>query len=130
MNFLVHFEDNMASNSSPKFRVAIMYVNLTMSVFSDSMSKANLSRIYSGAGLGGLLFALFLQKHAQDVEVDIYESAHALTELGAGVAMWPRVWELIKYLELEDELLQISGSSRAGGAALCPCSPGSTRIVD
>ncbi|TBU21578.1 FAD/NAD(P)-binding domain-containing protein [Dichomitus squalens] len=67
-----------------------------------------------GAGLGGLLFALFLQKHAEDIEVDIYESAHELTELGAGVAMWPRVWELIKYLGLEEELLEISGSSRAG----------------
>ena len=108
----------MASNSSPKFRVAIMYVNLTMSVSSDGMSIADLPRIHSGAGLGGLLFALFLQKHAQDVEVDIYEAAHALTELGAGVAMWPRVWELIKYLELEEELLQISGSSRAGGTML------------
>ena len=108
----------MASNSSPKFRVAIMYANFTVSVFSDDIRIADLPRIHSGAGLGGLLFALFLQKHAQDVEVDIYESAHALTELGAGVAMWPRVWDLIKYLELEDELLQISGSSRAGGAIL------------
>ena len=107
-----------------------MYANFTVSVFSDTIRIADSSRMHSGAGLGGLLFALFLQKHVQDIEVDIYESAHALTELGAGVAMWPRVWELIKYLELEDELLQISGSSRAGGAALCPCSPGSTRIVD
>ena len=120
----------MASNSSPKFRVAIMYANLATSVFSNGIRLTDFPRIHSGAGLGGLLFALFLQKHAQDVEVDIYEAAHALTELGAGVAMWPRVWELIKYLELEDELLQISGSSRAGSAALCPCSPGSTRIVD
>ena len=81
---------------------------------------ADFRYIYSGAGLGGLLFALFLQKHAEDIEVDIYESAHALTEVGAGVAMWPRIWELIKYLELEDELLQISGSSRAGGDSLFP----------
>ena len=71
MNFLVHFEDSMASNSSPKFRVAIVYVESTRSVLSDGI--ADLSRMHSGAGLGGLLFALFLQKHAQDVEVDIYD---------------------------------------------------------
>ena len=106
----------MALNSSPKFRVAIVYVVSTMMLVLGCYRS--FPSIYSGAGLGGLLSALFLQKHASDVEVDIYEAAHALTELGAGVAMWPRIWELIKYLELEEELLQISGSSRAGGASL------------
>ena len=57
-----------------------------------------------------------MQKHAQDtVEVDIYESAHELTEIGAGVAMWPRIWEIVRYLGLEDELLEISGAGRLGG---------------
>ncbi|PIL34307.1 hypothetical protein GSI_03082 [Ganoderma sinense ZZ0214-1] len=68
-----------------------------------------------GAGLGGLIFALLMQKHAPDtVEVDIYESAHELAEIGAGVAMWPRIWEIVRYLGLEDELLEISGAGRLG----------------
>ena len=77
--------------------------------------KRDLRHVYSGAGLGGLLFALFLQKHAADIEVDIYESAQALSEVGAGVTVWPRVLGLIKYLELESELLQFSGLSAAEG---------------
>ena len=57
-----------------------------------------------------------MQKHAPDaVEVDIYESARELTEVGAGVAMWPRIWEIVRYLGLEDELLEISGAGRSGG---------------
>ncbi|KAI1788600.1 FAD/NAD(P)-binding domain-containing protein [Ganoderma leucocontextum] len=68
-----------------------------------------------GAGLGGLIFALLMQKHAQDsMEVDIYESAHELTEVGAGVSMWPRIWKIVRYLGLEDELLEISGAGRLG----------------
>ncbi|KAM5540038.1 hypothetical protein V8D89_006178 [Ganoderma adspersum] len=82
----------VAVTNPTKFRVAIM-----------------------GAGLGGLIFALLMQKHAEDtVEVDIYESAHELTEIGAGVSMWPRIWEIIRYLGLEDELLEISGAGRLG----------------
>ena len=77
--------------------------------------KRDLRHVYSGAGLGGLLLALFLQKQAEDIEVDIYESAQALSEVGAGVTVWPRVLGLIKHLELENELLQISGLSSAEG---------------
>ena len=79
--------------------------------------KRDLRHVYSGAGLGGLLLALFLQKQAEDIEVDIYESAQALSEVGAGVTVWPRVLGLIKHLELENELLQISGLSSAEGDA-------------
>ncbi len=80
------------------------------------MILTTLLRLDSGAGLGGLIFALLVQKHAQDtVEVDIYESAHELAEIGAGVSMWPRIWEIVRYLELEDELLEISGAGRLGG---------------
>ncbi|TFK94532.1 FAD/NAD(P)-binding domain-containing protein [Polyporus arcularius HHB13444] len=44
-----------------------------------------------GAGLGGLLLALFLQKYSTDIDVDIYESAAKLAELGAGIGVWPRI---------------------------------------
>ncbi|KAH9939779.1 FAD/NAD-P-binding domain-containing protein [Epithele typhae] len=64
-----------------------------------------------GAGLGGLLLALFLQREAPDLQVDIYESASELTELGVGIGLWPRSWEIIRELSLEDELRRISGAT-------------------
>lgn len=72
--------------------------------------------VHSGAGLGGLLLALFLQKYSTDIEVDIYESAAKLTELGAGIGVWPRVMEVIKYLGLEDDLHNIAGTRDSAGA--------------
>ncbi|KAI0364648.1 FAD/NAD-P-binding domain-containing protein [Pilatotrama ljubarskyi] len=63
-----------------------------------------------GAGLGGLLLALFMQKNAPDVEVTLYESTSVLTEIGAGIGFWPRMWEILTDLGLEDDLLQITGA--------------------
>ena len=108
-----------ALNNPAKFRVAIMYVLHPCNCRSKTVLTIIL-RSNSGAGLGGLIFALLMQKHAQDtVEVDIYESARELTEIGAGVAMWPRIWEIVRYLGLEDELLEISGAGRMGGKYAC-----------
>ena len=70
---------------------------------------------FSGAGLGGLLLALFLQKECPELQVTIYESAHQLAEIGAGVAAWPRVWEVLKYLGLEEDLIQAGGTHDGGG---------------
>ena len=70
--------------------------------------------IGSGAGLGGLIFALFLQKTCPEVCLDIYESAHELSEIGAGISVWPRTLDVLKYLDLEDDLLQAAGLSREG----------------
>ncbi|OBZ71586.1 Salicylate hydroxylase [Grifola frondosa] len=64
-----------------------------------------------GAGIGGLTFALSLHKTGADVEVNIYESASKFTEIGAGIGIWPRVWEIIKSLGLEDDLLPIAGNA-------------------
>ncbi|KAI0349381.1 FAD/NAD-P-binding domain-containing protein [Trametes cingulata] len=69
-----------------------------------------------GAGLGGLLLALSMQKNAPDVEVTLYESTSALTEVGAGIGFWPRMWEILADLGLEADLLQITGAR--DGAAL------------
>ena len=46
---------------------------------------------YSGAGLGGLVLSLLLQKNCHDLFFTIYEAAHKLAEVGAGIGMWPRV---------------------------------------
>ena len=66
--------------------------------------------VYSGAGLGGLALALVLQKDCPDVQVDIYESNMELTEVGAGIGVWPRVWEVLRYLGLEKGLKQAAGA--------------------
>ena len=59
-----------------------------------------------------MLLALVLQKDCPDVEINIYESTPELTEVGAGVGVWPRVWEILRYLGLEDSLKQKAGASR------------------
>ena len=51
-----------------------------------------------------------MQKYGNDIEVDIYESATKLTEVGAGIGMWRRVLDILKYLGLEDDLREISGA--------------------
>ncbi|KAI0764161.1 FAD/NAD-P-binding domain-containing protein [Trametes elegans] len=77
------------------------------------MAQANSTRLrvaIIGAGLGGLLLALFLEKNTPDVAVDIYESTAELSEIGAGIGFWPRMWEILAELGLEDELLEIAGT--------------------
>ncbi|KIK60437.1 hypothetical protein GYMLUDRAFT_73887 [Collybiopsis luxurians FD-317 M1] len=56
-----------------------------------------------GAGIGGLSCAVAL-KHCTNVDVDLYEQAAQITEIGAGVAVWPRTWEILKSMGLEDDL--------------------------
>lgn len=68
--------------------------------------------------MGGLVFALTLKKYAPDVRFDIYESASELTEVGAGVGMFPRIWSVIKDLGLEDDLLTIQGTEDCNGMPL------------
>ena len=57
--------------------------------------------------------ALFLQKYCPHIRVDIYESTHELTEIGAGIGMFPRVWEILKTLDIEEDLLTIIGNADA-----------------
>ncbi|KAG2012183.1 salicylate hydroxylase [Coprinopsis cinerea AmutBmut pab1-1] len=68
--------------SGPKFRVAIC-----------------------GGGIGGLTAAVILSK-SPDVEVQIYEAAEKLTELGAGIGLFSRAWEIIRKIGLDQDLLK------------------------
>ncbi|KZT01894.1 FAD/NAD(P)-binding domain-containing protein [Laetiporus sulphureus 93-53] len=61
-----------------------------------------------GAGIGGLCFALSLHRSLANVSVDIYESTTVLSEVGAGIGVWPRVWKILKELGLEDDFLSIT----------------------
>ena len=55
-----------------------------------------------GAGIGGLVSALCLNK--KGYEVEIYEQSEVLSELGAGVQLSPNATRVLDYLELTDDL--------------------------
>lgn len=63
-----------------------------------------------GGGVAGLTLAIALCRlnPKKDVKIDIYEGAHAFTEIGAGVALWKRPWGVVKKLGLETDLLKIT----------------------
>lgn len=107
----------MVEIHEPRFQVAIMYVHQSQYYLDQPLRSHTVHCvIYSGAGIGGLLLGLLLQRDASDLQVDIYESAAELTELGAGIGMWPRSWEIVRELGLEDELRQVSGANDGAGA--------------
>ncbi|KAF9482274.1 FAD/NAD(P)-binding domain-containing protein [Pholiota conissans] len=60
-----------------------------------------------GGGIGGLGLALALARFDTNssIQVDIYEAAAKLTQVGAGITFWPRGWDVIKDLGLEDDLV-------------------------
>jgi salicylate hydroxylase len=40
------------------------------------------------------------------IEVDIYEATPELTQMGAGIAFWPRAWKILEKLGLETSLVE------------------------
>ncbi|KAJ7085016.1 hypothetical protein C8R43DRAFT_1051651 [Mycena crocata] len=58
-----------------------------------------------GAGIGGLTLAVALSQYP-DIEVEIYEAATTLAEVGAGIGIFPRPWKIIRMLGLEQDLLK------------------------
>jgi len=54
----------------------------------------------SGSGIGGLALAVALSRLGVDreVEVDIYEATTKLAQVGAGITLWPRGWEILEQL--------------------------------
>ncbi|KAI0643646.1 FAD/NAD-P-binding domain-containing protein [Trametes meyenii] len=72
----------------------------------------------AGAGLGGLVFALALQKYAPDVDFQLYEAAGELTTAGAGISIQPRTWYVLRELGLEEALLKVAGNGERPNLAL------------
>ncbi|KAH9840776.1 FAD/NAD(P)-binding domain-containing protein [Rhodofomes roseus] len=69
-----------------------------------------------GGGIGGLTLAVALHKLCGSrFQVDIYEAAHTLTEIGAGIGVWPRVWEVMEALDLASDLSKISNDAGKEG---------------
>lgn len=61
-----------------------------------------------------MAFAISLAKCEADVDVDIYEGTAQFSEIGAGLAMWARVWDIMRLLGLEDDLKQRLGTGERG----------------
>ncbi|KDR80370.1 hypothetical protein GALMADRAFT_136860 [Galerina marginata CBS 339.88] len=60
----------------------------------------------AGGGIGGLTLAVALShlNLEEFIQVDIYESAAKLTQVGAGITLWPRGLEILKSMGLEASL--------------------------
>ena len=51
-------------------------------------------RVLSGAGIGGLVLAVALMQYP-DIDVEIFEGASCIGEVGAGIGVWPRMSRLL-----------------------------------
>lgn len=62
-----------------------------------------------GAGIAGLTLAVALNAFdsEQKIAVDLYESAPELSEIGAGINVWPRTWEILREIGLGDALIPL-----------------------
>ncbi|KAF8824448.1 hypothetical protein HHX47_DHR8000390 [Lentinula edodes] len=73
-----------------------------------------------GGGIGGLTCAVAL-RDCPNIELTLYEQAAQITEIGAGITVWPRTWMFLKSMGLEEDLLTIlpEGYSDEPSGALC-----------
>lgn len=51
------------------------------------------------------------------IEVDIYEAAAELAEIGAGIHLWPRSFKMMGKIGLEEEVLRFCEKSNADSCA-------------
>ena len=94
----------LLSMSEPpsKFRVAIWLVYLPSFLNSCDVYDT----IVSGGGIGGLTLAYALSK-SPDIHIDVYEAASKFTEIGAGIGVWWRTRQVLKYLGLEEDVVRL-----------------------
>lgn len=59
-----------------------------------------------GGGVGGLTLAYALSK-SPDIRIDVYEAASKFTEIGAGIGVWWRTRQVLKYLGLEEDIIRL-----------------------
>ncbi|KAG5638592.1 hypothetical protein H0H81_011678 [Sphagnurus paluster] len=70
--------------------------------------------VICGAGIGGLTAAVALSEYP-DIDVEVYECAAELAEVGAGICVYPRPWEILRRLGVTDDLLKYT-EAREGAA--------------
>ncbi|KAI0696714.1 FAD/NAD(P)-binding domain-containing protein [Cytidiella melzeri] len=63
-----------------------------------------------GGGIGGLTLAVALTSYP-DIDVQVYEAAGKLAEIGAGVMIWGRTWKILTTLGLAPTLRRVAGVS-------------------
>ncbi|KAI0088036.1 FAD/NAD(P)-binding domain-containing protein [Irpex rosettiformis] len=71
-------------------------------------SKQKFRVAICGAGIGGLTLAVALARYP-DIDVQVYESAGKLAEIGAGVMIWGRTWKIMTTLGLAEPLRRAAG---------------------
>lgn len=62
--------------------------------------------IIIGGGIGGLTTAIALQR--RNIEVEVFEKAPVLREVGAGISLWPNAMKALRKLGLGDALAPFS----------------------
>ena len=62
--------------------------------------------LLSGGGVGGLTLAYALSK-SPHIRIDVYEAASKFTEMGAGIGVWWRTRQVLKYLGLEEDIIRL-----------------------
>ncbi|KAM5533711.1 hypothetical protein V8D89_012584 [Ganoderma adspersum] len=60
-----------------------------------------------GGGIGGLTLAVALSRFP-DIQVDVYEAAGQFREIGAGVMIWARTWEILSLLGMAEAFSRIA----------------------
>lgn len=83
-------------------------------IYSNTSFLSNLTPCASGGGIGGFAFAIALGKTGAPVDIDIYDSEQDLNQIGAGIGFWPRAWEIMKILGLEESLSNANTNAYAG----------------
>lgn len=62
--------------------------------------------LLSGGGVGGLTLAYALSR-SPHIRIDVYEAASKFTEMGAGIGVWWRTRQVLKYLGLEEDIIRL-----------------------
>lgn len=104
-----------STSAQPRFRLAIVHVYTTIILFDVADSRPYPCR---GGGIAGLALAVTLGQYEDPMSpilIDLYEAGPEITTVGAGISVWPRTWEVMRYLGVYDQLA--SEAVKAGGTA-------------
>ena len=64
--------------------------------------------------------ALAICRETADIDIDVYESASAFSDVGAGLVLWPRIIEIMLQWGLKKELEQYLSPAPGGTKGICP----------